>query len=631
MLREQYDRYVSHLAEVRQLSSPGFVILNKASDYGELLSRNFKRIGELAESDRELLSNYLYPLIESCEPLSPEESKELTALCQKLLDASYTESLDAPIVALVTERLMNDALAKNDVSYAIEQLDAKIVACYTLLSMTMRLTCSPTIAEHLRDQGLKAASQLLAYLDLPAFMRLSEQEREIVLTNARYATVLFESSVPTPSINERSLEMLDKALALSANDAYLAAVPHFDWDYYVFRTLEYSAMSTDMRNVRAFTPSQLKRIERSSERLAEMWRSNPAHYEAYAAKCEVDIAFARNRFLSGHTTIEQYQEELLRVYDERELGSYTTSNAYAGLLAPLEYLLTLSPERLTERDKNRLTEIYEDVCVYAIGVAKERCLGFVLEYFSLILENFIEVPGGMTFEEMGLRCLAALHPPTYVHSVMVGLITRCLTTHLVRLNPQLFCGMLGCQTPEDVTSNQYAIVDFAYHAAVCHDFGKLPLIDTIFVYGRDLLDFEFGLIKQHPAMGARMLATHESTKNYANAALRHHLWYDGTNGYPTDAATGTCTEQTVIDLITCADCMDAATDSVGRSYRRGKTLDQYVAEVEEGAGTRYAPYLSGLLARDEVRLDLEYLLDEGRKANYRNAYQLLRDVQSPKL
>ena len=191
--------------------------------------------------------------------------------------------------------------------------------------------------------------------------------------------------------------------------------------------------------------------------------------------------------------------------------------------------------------------------------------------------------------------------------------------------------MCGCATAEDVTRNQYAIVDFAYHAAVCHDFGKLPLIDTIFVYGRDLLDFEFGLIKQHPAMGARMLATHESTKNYANAALRHHLWYDGTNGYPTDAAAGTCTEQTVIDLITCADCMDAATDSVGRSYRRGKTLDQYVAEVEEGAGTRYAPYLSGLLARDEVRLDLEYLLDEGRKANYRNAYQLLRDVQSPKL
>ena len=63
-----------------------------------------------------------------------------------------------------------------------------------------------------------------------------------------------------------------------------------------------------------------------------------------------------------------------------------------------------------------------------------------------------------------------------------------------------------------------------------------------------------------------------------------------------------------------------------------KTMSTYSNfTVEEGAGTRYAPYLSGLLARDEVRLDLEYLLDEGRKANYRNAYQLLRDVQSPKL
>ncbi len=46
--------------------------------------------------------------------------------------------------------------------------------------------------------------------------------------------------------------------------------------------------------------------------------------------------------------------------------------------------------------------------------------------------------------------LAALHPPTYVHSRMEAQISLCLATHLVDLKPELFIGILGLNSVEEV-------------------------------------------------------------------------------------------------------------------------------------------------------------------------------------
>ena len=81
--------------------------------------------------------------------------------------------------------------------------------------------------------------------------------------------------------------------------------------------------------------------------------------------------------------------------------------------------------------------------------------------------------------------------------------------------------------------------------------------------------------------------------------------------------------KTIIDIVAIADCMDAATDCVGRSYNRGKTLDDYEQEVIRDAGTRYAPWGPELLADPKVKGDLLYLLEKDRLRLYSETYQLL--------
>ncbi len=199
--------------------------------------------------------------------------------------------------------------------------------------------------------------------------------------------------------------------------------------------------------------------------------------------------------------------------------------------------------------------------------------------------------------------------------------------HLIDQKPELLIGCAGCETKEDVLRKRSNILYFAYHAALCHDAGKLFIIDTVFVYGRKLMDMEFDFIKTHPQMGAMVLRRHPSTRQYADIALGHHKWYDNSKGYPEEFDTSTSPVKTMIDLIMCCDCLDAATDTVGRSYSRGKTLDEYLEEVREGSGTRYAPWLVELLEREEVREDINFLLQKEREHNYQDTYELLKKMQ----
>ncbi len=57
--------------------------------------------------------------------------------------------------------------------------------------------------------------------------------------------------------------------------------------------------------------------------------------------------------------------------------------------------------------------------------------------------------------------------------------------------------------------------------------------------------------------------------------------------------------------------MDAATDILGRNYAKGKEFDRLFAELKEGAGTRYNPYIVRLIEDGSGRIgqrDHSYLI-----------------------
>ena len=620
--------YSRRMSRIRMLSTMQIDSIPTAEAYRTALSENFRSIGELAEGNREVVDELIRPMLENEEELSEKTIQTIRSLNDSLLDIWTHDNVDLPMMSLLSERLMKDAMKKDDDDYLVRQLDEEINACTTLILQTRRIITDTAVTDAIRKRGEAAFDKLISFMDHDKFLKLSPESRELVMINSRFGIALYGSMIPL-SRDERELRLfiLDRAMKYTEDPFYRENLPGYDWEYHLYRLYQYYSAQDEYNNVAGYTPDQLAILAEMGEKMEELWLSNREKFEEVDTYGYVHSQVMRNRLHTGKMSVTEYRGKLLTLYKTRDKKSYRVDNIISNLDVPREYIDTFDRDNLREEDKMQINAMYNAAISYVFGVPKVGAAFELMDYYAPLLFRFMEVPGGLSFEEMGLKSFAAFHPPTYIHSLMVAQITVCLTSHLLRKKPELFVGFSGYDTLEAVAAHREEIENFAYHAALCHDFGKLIIIDTVIIYGRKILDFEFDLIRQHPALGAMMLSLHTSTKAYAPIARGHHLWYDCSRGYPINFDPTGDPIKTLIDIVAVADCMDAATDSVGRSYNKGKTIDDFVPEVKEGAGTRYAPCLAELLEEEEVRRDLDCLLTERRQQAYLRTYNLLRGVQ----
>ena len=620
--------YTQRLLRIRALSSLQVNTVHNADEYRMALTENFRKIGELARENRDVIENVIHPILSHRHQLPDRLVREIHLFNDQLMDAWTHENIDLNIMSLLSERLMKDAACKGDTSYLIRQLDEEVIASIAMVVQSRRIITCPDIARTFRRRGLAALDQLLSWLDHDRFLQLNEECRTLVLINSRYADGLFVTMTELTD-EERSdrFRMIERAIAIADDPFYMEAAPSYDWHYHIYRAYQYISSYDEFNNAAGYTPEELQCIADYGEALEDLMLSDPEYLGTIDGYIYVHSHTCRNRMHAGRITRGEFREEILALYEQRSPNRYDVDSISDNINLPREYISALDMDTITQAECDRIGSLYENALSYVFLMPKLGVFFELMDHYAPLLFDFREVPGGLSFEEMALRSFAAIHPPTYVHSLMVARISLCLCTHVIRNNPELLVGILGTETPEDVQKKAPAIKNFIYHAALCHDFGKLIIIDTIFMYGRKILDSEFFIIKQHPDLGAMLLRRHDSTREYADIARGHHVWYDGSKGYPEEFPIGESPLKAAIDIVACADCMDAATDRVGRIYNTGISLDDYIAEVEEGAGTRYAPYFPALFRRKEVYEDLQYLLTEERQEAYRSTWELLKTMQ----
>lgn len=619
-LSKSFDGYVDRMIRIRSLSSPEIHGIKNAEAYSTLLLDNFSYIGTLAEKNRELISKTIDPILNSRTPLDPEVIGLIEKLNDQLLNATEGENIDLPLASLLTDRLLLDAEGKGDIDYLISMLDKVIESSYLLVNMTKRVVSNHKIIDSYRKKGTDALEKLLVYLDKEKFLSLSQGSREIVLINSRYGASLYESQDPyNIAMAEEQLRILENALKISEDPFFHENAPDFDWRYHTFRIYDYL-----LRLGCEFPVKEIaEKILGYADECIIIWKSDPEYYKEFNEFEEIEGRRLRIYYITGLISNQEYRDRLYEMYEGRKIKDYSSAGYDMNVEYPLDYLISQAEDDISEKDMRIARKIYRSALEYIFHMPKLGMLSVTLDPYSRMLMSFREYPGIISFEDMGLCSMAALHPPTYIHSKMVANITRCLTRHLLQIKPELFEDFFSYLGEGNVPQNRDKAIDFAYHAAVCHDFGKLMIIDTIFVYGRKLFDLEFDMVKEHPNIGYKLLSSYDSTKKYADVARGHHLWYDGSRGYPMEFDASKSPVKVIIDIVTIADCMDAATDSVGRSYNRGKTLADYEQEVIRDAGSRYAPWGPEILRDENVRQDLEHILGEDRHKLYMETFKLL--------
>lgn len=168
------------------------------------------------------------------------------------------------------------------------------------------------------------------------------------------------------------------------------------------------------------------------------------------------------------------------------------------------------------------------------------------------------------------------------------------------------------------------ICELAYECGLYHDVGKSYVFMYIGNNYRRLLDEEFTCIQWHTVFGYELLCNVGGKDDLAPAALYHHTFYDGHGGYPKNYPPCPAGIKPIVDALTVADSLDAATDNIGRCYTMAKPVDTLLGEFRAQRGTRYAPEVVALLDDEEFCRDLKETLDETRKSVYLEVYHVKR-------
>ena len=211
---------------------------------------------------------------------------------------------------------------------------------------------------------------------------------------------------------------------------------------------------------------------------------------------------------------------------------------------------------------------------------------------------------------------------TLVHASMVEQIARRILNAVLDQKPELLLGSAGCENVVEVLERREELLDYVTQAAKLFDVGKIEIAEIVNKQSRQLTEREKRQIREHPRRGAKLIEDIPAFRKYRDVVIGHHKSWNGKLGYPAEFDNTASPYRFFIELIHISDCLDAATDYIGRSYRSSKRFEDCLEEFVQGKGRVYSPELVDILATDAaLQEELSYLLSAGRA---RTCYEVYR-------
>ena len=201
----------------------------------------------------------------------------------------------------------------------------------------------------------------------------------------------------------------------------------------------------------------------------------------------------------------------------------------------------------------------------------------------------------------------------YIHTEMVKEISLVIFDYLIKNNPECFNGVAS-KDISYIKNHKEKMRELLARCCMFHDAGKIFIFDLVENSMRRLTDLEYDFIKYHPLNFEDLyepdLINTEEVRCIHDCALTHHLWHDGTNGYPKIKQTK---NRPFSDILAIADAIDAATDFYGRPYRSPKLLEELIKEFKNGRGARYGESPVDALSDKNVTKEIQRIITDRRK------------------
>jgi len=619
-------KLIENIAEFRRLESEA--LLSKF-DKSELLDH----LREKADTNTKIFSINNYIIEQKIRPMlanlnNTEDVDALFELSQKLysfnanLDNGLAMEIHKGIIAWAREHKDTDRLLRSlySIGFIYQQILTLMVARKNHLFFY--------------KEALDAFKEGASYKEIYFEIENKETRRYInrCLGNVYVVYNASKTTSETFSLSEITklfFENVDAAIGFWNDEKVRAHDPDFPWDAFIGNAHQ-NVLVWEQALRDRLLPSDIEN-QKLTERVCESFafldeNSKSLAISQFWTSSRTENSRRFNRYFRGFISHEELIDDLRESIKTMNYDDYSTDGLFSAfnvpfiLLGQLKFSESIKQEQLECETKAILARTIKYFRNIPSGVNRHD------SFFVQALSNCAKAVGTFLsaeeYLEILLKFTSFTHLPTYVHTLNVRSLTRVLANYFMKHEPQLFLGICDTKSADDVISKKQEIFELIDMASLCHDIGKVTYLDTVSLHSRRLYDFEFDIIKEHARVETMLEKQNENEiiACVSDVVSGHHKWYDSSRGYISSFDNLSSKYRFIVDMVSISDSIDAATDTVGRSYAQGLSLEQVIKEIKEGSGTRYSPIIAKALDNKTLLSQIQYCVGEGRENAYYEAY-----------
>jgi HD-GYP domain-containing protein (c-di-GMP phosphodiesterase class II) len=610
MALEFASQLVKNIREFNKINNETVAAEHSRDSLFACLKEQTAKKAALITQNNEIINGQLRPLLANPRSICEEDADKLFALTQKLY--TYTVNLDIGIALEIHLSLIQYAKINNDCDRLVRSLYSAgfiYLQFFTRFKTDRDFILYAKKALHLFTKGASYKAR---------YFTVENRETRMYIHRCIANVYVIQGSLRSHDDKKALapfLDSIDTALRFWRDEKVRSYDPSFPWDAYINNTHQnicawidvLRKQSTENRDIalamRVYNSYKVleENLEYSDSRY---WSDTRTRYVKYNA-----------HYFMGKISPDNFLNEMRGLFYQVEDDDYSNKGLY-GMLSIPDAIITHIRDSARVIDKWVLREIdaiINRIINYLKKMPKTVDRQEAAGYISSCSKHILERMGFTNYMALLLKLVSFDRMTNYVHALQVQRLSEILSAHLIQSQPELFSDV-------NDAGDTAALMQLISQAALYHDLYRTLYLDTGSACSRRLYEFETFFIQKHTCSATLKEIGSVEADSILHVIQGHHKWYDGSDGYPKWFDNRSSKYKIIIDIVSVADSIAAATDTVCRSYAPPLSLEEIIAEIRKQAGTRYSPFIAKALQDEGLLSAVRACITEGLKDACFKAY-----------
>ncbi|MDO4197840.1 MAG: hypothetical protein Q4D13_02470 [Erysipelotrichaceae bacterium] len=410
------------------------------------------------------------------------------------------------------------------------------------------------------------------------------------------------------AIGRRTLEILqDKKVQESA--------PSLPWDLFIRKTHQQMSANRTIFSRTSLTPEDSATVLNSCNVFYSEQTLNEHIHDVRFVWAYYDMLH-----MCGFISDEEMLKYLESIIEDFEIDDYSDDGQCVNisLTGHYSYMCGEKPE-LYETHKKRIQEYNQRMVNTVLNLPYENINDYFLTFLmKLTVLEYVEVEGAMSYKDLIRRIIVRYAPLLYVNNMVEGDIAILLTDYIMKEDPSYFDGIKEFDSYTDINDKHEEINDYLREGCLYSDIGLLLIGYSRRDKKRDYLEDERNVTHKHAMAGHRVLSIHETTKKYADLALGHHSYYEGSKGYPEEYVRLKSDYRLMVDIVSvvsyiCKTVLDYKMD-----------FEEIIDNIRNNRQKQFSPLLIPYFDDDVFAGKIKEILDTRYDYHLRSIYEELK-------